>query len=73
LRSDREEPDFFLYDIVRQDGKEIAFKAVQERAEVNFDSKGPFADLFAAMASLLQQDTKVNVVEGIKLTARSGE
>jgi hypothetical protein len=72
-RSHHEEPDFFLYDIVRQDGKEIAFKAVQERGEICLDSKSQLAELFGATAALLRQDPRLNLVTGVKLTMRSLE
>ena len=72
-RSHHEEPDFFLYDIVRRDGKEIAFKAVQERMEVSLESEGHLGELFAATAELLRQDPKLTVGTGIKLNTRSLE
>jgi hypothetical protein len=62
-RSHHEEPDFFLYDIVRQDGKETAFKAVQEKSEISLDSKDHLAEL-------LRQDPRLT---GVKLIMRSLE
>lgn len=72
-RSHHEEPDFFVYDIVRQDGKEIAFKAVQEKNEVSLRPNGALAELFTATDALLQQDPRLTVVIGIKVRTRSFE
>lgn len=58
-RSHHEEPDFFVYDIVRQDGKEIAFKAVQEKNEVVLRPNGALGELFSATDALLQQDPRL--------------
>jgi hypothetical protein len=69
-RSHHEEPDFFLYDIVRQDGKEIAFKAVQERSEIGVDSQ-TLPELHASVTALLHQDPTMTLIREIKLTKRS--
>ena len=41
-----------------QDGKEIAFKTVQEKSEISLDSKGHLAELFSATAELLTGKTQ---------------
>lgn len=69
-RSHHEEPDFFLYDIVRHDGTEIAFKAVQERPEITLDGES-LPELFADVAALLREDVALIPVQDIKLTKRA--
>ena len=71
-RSHHEEPDFFLYDIVRQDGKEVAFKAVQERTEIVLDQQS-LPELFGSVAEILREDPTVHLIRDIKLTKRSLE
>lgn len=71
-RSHHEEPDFFLYDIVRQDGKELAFKAVQERTEVVVDLQA-LPELYADVTALLREDPAVALIRDIRLKKRSLE
>lgn len=68
--SHQEEPDFFLYDIVRQDGREIASKAVQERTEVTLDNHS-LPELFADIAALLSEDPAIEPIRDIRLVRRS--
>ncbi len=69
-RSHHEEPDFFLYDIVRQGGKEIGFKAIQERAEVVLNEDF-LPELFADVSSLLREDPTLVLIRDVKLTKRA--
>ncbi|MCP1838758.1 hypothetical protein ACVIHI_008317 [Bradyrhizobium sp. USDA 4524] len=69
-RSHHEEPDFFVYDIARQGGKEIAFRAIQEKAEVVLTAEGHLGELFSATASLLQNDSRSVAISGVKLRNR---
>jgi len=70
-RSHHEEPDFFLYDIVRAGEKEIAFKAVQERDEVVSSADGRFPELFETAAAVVKEDAQTTLIKDVKLRPRS--
>lgn len=67
------EPELFMYDIARAGDNEIAFRAVQERDEVNLSAKGSFVDLYGAAAALLQGDPTISLIRDIRLRARSSD
>jgi hypothetical protein len=73
VRSHHEEPDLFLYDIVRKSGEEISYKAVQEREEVVVSANLHLPELFQEAAKLLSEDPQVNAVRNVKLRRRSLE
>ncbi|SJM33610.1 hypothetical protein [Mesorhizobium delmotii] len=72
-RSHHEEPDFFIYDIVRANEKEIAFRAIQEREEVVLDGDKSFPELFQIVSAILNQDGPAPLIQNIELRSRSRE
>ena len=72
-RSYHSETDFFVYDIVRRNDAEIAFRAVQEREEVISNSTGDFSEIFETVSSYLAEDPTNGLIENITLKQRSSE
>ena len=66
------EPDLYSYDIRRAGGREVAYKAVQEREEVVL-SEQKIPALFSSISTLLEADRQVELVKGILLRSRSLE
>jgi hypothetical protein len=65
------EKEFFLFDIVRRGGLEIAWRAVQERPEVSLDGQGDLADLYSSVIEYLQTYQRHELVSNIALQSRS--
>jgi hypothetical protein len=72
-RSYHSETDFFVYDIVRRNDTEIAFRAVQEREEVVSNSTGDFSELFETVSAYLSEDPDTALIENIALKQRAIE
>ncbi|MFT8307316.1 hypothetical protein [Acetobacter malorum] len=62
------EPDFFSFDLARDDRYE--FKAVQEREAVTLEREGEFGELRAAVCELMEVDTALEPVVGFKFRKR---
>lgn len=63
------EPDFFLFDIVRD--SRYGFKAVQEREPVNLELGGKFGELHAAVTTLTANDPHLEPVIGFQFSRRT--
>jgi len=66
------EPDLYSYDIRRGGGREVAYKAVQEREEVVLSQQN-IPQLFSSISSTLEADRQIEIVKGVTLTPRSLE
>jgi hypothetical protein len=70
-RSYRAEADFFVFDIVRRNDTEVAYRAIQERDEVVIFAQSEFPELFQNVSECLAQDPNCSLVEGIALKVRT--
>jgi hypothetical protein len=66
------EPDLYSYDIRKGGGREVAYKAVQERGEIVLSEQN-IPQLFASISSMLEVDRQIEVVKGVTLQSRSLE
>jgi hypothetical protein len=70
-RSYRAEADFFVFDIVRRNDAEVAYRAIQERDEVIISAQSEFPELFQNVSECLAQDPNCSLVKGVMLKAKS--
>lgn len=62
------DPDFFLFDIARDN--EYGFRAVQEREGVSLSKESPFRELYESMTEVTTLDPRLEPIRGFEFTPR---
>jgi len=63
--------EVYMFDIAKAAGREIGYRAVQERPGTSITAEGDFAELFSSVSRMLETDVASDIVRGVTLRSRS--